>query len=762
MKDNRMAKRYLTIILSILCILDIHAQKLNVESFVVKTNDITARTQPRQDINGNDCALIKVQIAALDAVFSGTVVGNVLYNTSEYFVYMSHGSKRLTVKLEGYLPLEVNFDEYGIKALESKTTYVLTISGVSGARQLEAPKIKTGWIILESEPSGASVYINNEFVGNTPLNNYKQTYGTYQYRLESPNYHPATGTIELNAGRFEQRIALKPAFGAISVNSNVAGAKILLDGKPTGKNSPATLTEISSGSHIITLQLDKYAPQQQNVIVEDGQTANVSMLLNARFARVTINSIEGAEIYSNGKLIGHSHLSEDMMEGYYDLEVRMDHHKSVTKQIQVIAGQTQNITLNPIPKYGSLDIVSTPHDGNITIDGKFYGKTPLTIDQLLEGEHNVIISLDGYTSETWKLSISENQTSSIYVEFKKNVIPEMAVEELKKKIQELQNNSKELSDFIDSHKKAANEGNAVAQCYLGHMYYYGYGVTEDNAEAAIWYRKAAEQGNATAQCKLGYMYENGYEVAKDYGEAVKWYRKAAEQGYAPAQSGMGFMYYKGYGVSKDNGEAVKWFRKAAEQGYAPAQSGMGFMYYKGYGVSKDNGEAVKWFRKAAEQGYAAGQSWLGLMYYEGYGVSKDNGEAVMWYGKAAEQGDAAAQNNLGRMYEYGDGIAKDYGEAVRWYRKAAEQGFAAGQFNMGRMYEYGDGIAKDYGEAVRWYRKAAEQGFAAGQFNMGRMYEYGKGIAKDYGEAVRWYRKAAEQGYARAKEKMEQLGMFIH
>ena len=410
---DRKMKHYLIILLLIICFDNIHAQKLNVESFVVKTNDITARTQPRQDINGNDCALIKVQLAASGAVFSGNVVGDVSYNTSEYLVYMSEGSKRLSVKLEGYLPLEASFEDYGIKALEGKTTYVMTISGASVARQIEAPKIKTGWIILESEPSGASVYINDEFVGNTPLNNYKQSYGTYQYRLESPNYHPATGTIELNAGRFEQRIALKPAFGSISVKSNVAGARILLDGKPTGKNSPATLTEIPSGSHTITLQSDKYAPQQQNVVVEDGQATDVSMSLDARFARITINSIDGAEIYSNGKLLGRGHYSEDMMEGYYDLEVRMDHYKSVTKQIQVIAGQSQDITLNPIPKYGSLDIISEPGNATIIVDGKEYGRTPFTVEHLLEGQHQFIIKLDGYANYKGTVNVIEDDNVSV-------------------------------------------------------------------------------------------------------------------------------------------------------------------------------------------------------------------------------------------------------------------------------------------------------------------------------------------------------------
>ena len=125
-----MNKLYLTIILSSLCLIGIHAQKLNVESFVVKTNDITARTQPRQDINGNDCALVKVQLAAPNVFFEGNVIGDVAYNTSEYLVYMAQGSKKMTVKLEGYLPLEVSFQDYDIMSLEPKTVYLLTISGV--------------------------------------------------------------------------------------------------------------------------------------------------------------------------------------------------------------------------------------------------------------------------------------------------------------------------------------------------------------------------------------------------------------------------------------------------------------------------------------------------------------------------------------------------------------------------------------------------------------------------------------------------------
>ena len=47
-------------------------------------------------------------------------------------------------------------------------------------------------------------------------------------------------------------------------------------------------------------------------------------------------------------------------------------------------------------------------------------------------------------------------------------------------------------------------------------------MLQDYAEAARWYRKAAEQGNAIAQTNLGTMYFQGQGVPQDYAEAVRW------------------------------------------------------------------------------------------------------------------------------------------------------------------------------------------------------------------------------------------------
>ncbi len=114
----------------------------------------------------------------------------------------------------------------------------------------------------------------------------------------------------------------------------------------------------------------------------------------------------------------------------------------------------------------------------------------------------------------------------------------------------------------------AEQGDAVAQYYLGNLYRTGQGVPQDYAEAAKWFRKAANQGDANAQYNLGVKHYNS--LPQDYAEAAKWFRKAANQGDAAAQYYLGVIYDKGYGVPQDYVQAHKWYNLAEAQGRTAA------------------------------------------------------------------------------------------------------------------------------------------------------------------------------------------------
>jgi TPR repeat protein len=124
-------------------------------------------------------------------------------------------------------------------------------------------------------------------------------------------------------------------------------------------------------------------------------------------------------------------------------------------------------------------------------------------------------------------------------------------------------NRRDFATALQLWQPLADQGNALAQYYLGHMHAGGYGVPQDHAEAAKWYRKAADLGFAKAQQRLAHLYVTGQGVPEDAAEAVKWYRKAADQGHAPAQYKLGLLYYRGLGVARDYVEAHRWYSLAA-------------------------------------------------------------------------------------------------------------------------------------------------------------------------------------------------------
>jgi len=197
----------------------------------------------------------------------------------------------------------------------------------------------------------------------------------------------------------------------------------------------------------------------------------------------------------------------------------------------------------------------------------------------------------------------------------------------------------------------ADQGDADAQSHLGSLYLLGWGVQQDDVQAAKWSDKAAAQGDADGQFLLGLLYSLGRGVPEDYAQSAQWYQKAAVQGNAQAQGRLGTLYDFGLGVPQNYVQARQWYQKAAAQGLVSAQFHLGVLYLTGGGVTQDYVQAARWFEKAAGQGDAEAQWTLGDLYARGMGVPQDNLLSYMWYS-------LAAQGDLGSKYPINEPLEK--------------------------------------------------------------------------------------------------------
>ena len=102
--------------------------QIAVKSFRILPNDQTARiTDPVTDQNGDKCALIKVVTTETGFGWEGGMLGIVdaEQKLGEYWVYVSHGAKKITIK-HGQLGILRNY--IYPEAIKEETVYEMVLT----------------------------------------------------------------------------------------------------------------------------------------------------------------------------------------------------------------------------------------------------------------------------------------------------------------------------------------------------------------------------------------------------------------------------------------------------------------------------------------------------------------------------------------------------------------------------------------------------------------------------------------------------------
>lgn len=242
----------------------------------------------------------------------------------------------------------------------------------------------------------------------------------------------------------------------------------------------------------------------------------------------------------------------------------------------------------------------------------------------------------------------------------------------------------------------AEKDSAEAQLALGRYYHIAAGDKRDVKKAVSCYLRAADQGHALAQRFMGLCYENGIGgITANLETAADWYLRSAKQGNALAQYNMAKYSENGTGkVIKSAEQAKQWYIQAADQGLARALRDLGDSYLREENPYR-YGIAVNLLRKASNLGNVSAHYDLGWCFENGKGVPQDLGEAWRLYTKAANQGNANAQYTLGLWAEKGNKVERQSNEtAVSWYRKAAAQGLEIAQTSLDNLLKLNPSLAK--------------------------------------------------------------------
>ena len=111
-------------------------------------------------------------------------------------------------------------------------------------------------------------------------------------------------------------------------------------------------------------------------------------------------------------------------------------------------------------------------------------------------------------------------------------------------------------DFVVSMERLADDGDDMAQHFLGRFIYLG----KDWKYTYELLEGSAAKGNALAENDLGVMYARGDYVQQDEYAAIRLYRRSAEKGNPRAMINLAGRYSAGGGLLKDEVRAASLMR----------------------------------------------------------------------------------------------------------------------------------------------------------------------------------------------------------
>ena len=339
-------KRVLFFVFGILLCLGIYSQELKVKSFSLAATDISAQTQSRKDLNDAPCALVKVQFVGDILDVEGNVIKPLVKKGNETWAYMTHGSQQMKVLTKDYLPIMVDFSNYGISQVEKNKTYVLVLTKpVGGAEPVDAGG---NFYVLSVQPKNAMLTIDGVLQPSSSDGEYSAMlpYGTHTYKVDAGGYISKSGSFTVSSGDMTPiSVSLLSAMASVSIICPTPAVSLYVDKKAVG-NSPWS-GSLKEGMHLLEARKSGYRSQQKTIQLAQQQKLDVTFgELVAIQGNLSVNYKPfGADVYVDGKKLGQSpRVFNGLLVGNHQVEVRKDGYATDRKTVAISEGQTASIT----------------------------------------------------------------------------------------------------------------------------------------------------------------------------------------------------------------------------------------------------------------------------------------------------------------------------------------------------------------------------------------------------------------------------------
>ena len=173
---------------------------------------------------------------------------------------------------------------------------------------------------------------------------------------------------------------------------------------------------VDFGTYSYRVRASDYITDAGLVTVDDpANKKQVVVNLKPNFATVTLAVNADAEIWVNDVKKGTRSWTGPLGKGIYKIECKQAGHETTMISKEITVEMNGETVLLPAPRAvnGSLNVESTPNSATIYLDGKEIGETPMSINELLVGQHIIKLTKKGYSDYTETITIAKDERKQV-------------------------------------------------------------------------------------------------------------------------------------------------------------------------------------------------------------------------------------------------------------------------------------------------------------------------------------------------------------
>ena len=234
----------------------------------------------------------------------------------------------------------------------------------------------------------------------------------------------AEAGIKKSSGSSDQVVATVTRTGQVSFTLNTSPVNVFIDGSFSGENTSKSVSlSLPMGDHTIKFTAEGYQDYEKTISFIADQSIDYAVEMqtgtSGTVSKITTGIIvvrsdpEGATVYLDGRNVGATPVQVPKAgAGKHTIKVEKNLYHDYLEEITLQADGIVQVMAQMQAAFGSLEIISVPDGGVVSLNDQMKGRTPLKINELGSGEYEIAITKDLYHTHREKFIITDGSENN--------------------------------------------------------------------------------------------------------------------------------------------------------------------------------------------------------------------------------------------------------------------------------------------------------------------------------------------------------------